>query len=179
MSERKPKSMSFESWIDRQIRDADERGLFDDLPGKGKPLNIKPAAGDEDFGQAWARDYALREGVPPEEFLPTPLRLRREIERLAEAVPDMRSEQEVRDAVSDINRRVLQWRKIPVGPPVHVPLVNRDEMLTLWRAAQRDRAARAAQGLARSGDRPADQGGASRSGRRRRTGWPPWRKRLS
>jgi hypothetical protein len=108
MTERKPKSMSFESWIDRQIRDADERG------------------------QAWARDYALREGVPSEEFLPTPLRLRREIERLADVVPDLRSEQEVRDAVSDINRRVLQWRKIPVGPPVHVRLVSKDEMLALW-----------------------------------------------
>ncbi|HEY1698582.1 MAG TPA: DUF1992 domain-containing protein [Trebonia sp.] len=175
MTERKPKSMSFESWIDRQIRDADERGLFDDLPGKGKPLNIKPTAGDGDFGQAWARDYALREGVPPEEFLPTPLRLRREIERLADVVPDMRSEQEVRDAVSDINRRVLQWRKIPVGPPVHVRLVNKDEMLTLWRTAQKDHAARAARAT-QPGDRPGSRAGGSGS-RRRRALWLPWRKR--
>lgn len=175
MTERKPKGMSFESWIDRQIRDADERGLFDDLPGQGKPLNIRPTAGDGDFGQAWARDYALREGVPPEEFLPTPLRLRREIERLADVVPDMRSEQEVRDAVSDINRRVLQWRKIPVGPPVHVRLVNKDEMLTLWRTAQQDRAARAARAT-QPGDRPGSRAGGSAS-RRRRARWLPWRKR--
>lgn len=171
MTERKPKSMSFESWIDRQIRDADERGVFDDLPGKGKPLNIKPTAGDGDFGQAWARDYALREGVPPEEFLPTPLRLRREIERLADVVPDMRSEQEVRDAVSDINRRVLQWRKIPVGPPVPVRLVNKDEMLTLWRTAQRDRAERAAARAAQPGE-PAS----APERRGRRLGWRRRRK---
>jgi hypothetical protein len=33
--------------------------------------------------------------VQPEEFLPTPLRLRREIERLAEAVGELRSEDDV------------------------------------------------------------------------------------
>lgn len=28
----------FESWIDRQIREAQERGEFDDLPGAGEPI---------------------------------------------------------------------------------------------------------------------------------------------
>jgi DnaJ family protein C protein 28 len=32
----------WESWIDGQIRDAQKRGAFDDLPGKGKPLNLTP-----------------------------------------------------------------------------------------------------------------------------------------
>lgn len=72
----------------------------------------------------------------PEEFLPTPLRLRREAEKLAEAVPHMRSEDEVRAAVSDINRRILQWRKIPDGPPVYVRLANKDAMLACWRDAR-------------------------------------------
>jgi DnaJ family protein C protein 28 len=31
-----------ESWIDEQIRQAQERGEFDDLPGKGKPLDLTP-----------------------------------------------------------------------------------------------------------------------------------------
>src|ERR1700739_2320210 len=82
MTERKPPQMKFSTWIDQQIADAERRGVFDDLPGKGKPLNIKPGAADGDYGQAWLRDYARREGVPVEEMLPTPLRLRREIERL-------------------------------------------------------------------------------------------------
>ena len=32
----------WESWIDQRIREAQERGEFDDLPGKGQPLNLTP-----------------------------------------------------------------------------------------------------------------------------------------
>jgi hypothetical protein len=134
MTERKPQGMSFTSWIDQQILDAEKRGVFDNLPGAGKPLELN-RGGDADYGQAWIRDYARREGVPPEEFLPTPLRLRKEIERLTETVADMGSEREVREVVGDLNRRILQWRRIPVGPPVFVRLVDSGEMVDRWRAA--------------------------------------------
>jgi hypothetical protein len=126
--------MGYTTWIDQQIADAERRGLFDDLPGAGKPLNLKPAGGD--YGDAWARDYARREGLQPEEFLPTPLRLRREIERLTEAVGGFRSEAEIREVAADINRRIVEWRRIPVGPPVHVRLVDADDLVARWRAAQ-------------------------------------------
>ncbi len=141
MTERKPRQQSFTSWIDQQIADAENRGVFENLPGAGKPLNIKPT-GDGDFGQAWIRDSARREGVTPEEFLPTPLKLRREIEQLTETVGEMRSEAEVREIFGDLNRRIIEWRRIPVGPPIHVRLVNTDEMVARWRAA---RAAKATQ----------------------------------
>ncbi len=134
MAERKPRDMSFGSWIDQQVADAERRGVFANLPGAGKPLDIRPEGGD--YGQAWVRDYARREGVPPEELLPAPLRLRREAERLAGAVPEMGSEREVREAAGELNRRILDWRRIPVGPPVFVRLVDADEMARRWRAAQ-------------------------------------------
>jgi DnaJ family protein C protein 28 len=39
----KPKGRKdWENWIDQQIREAQERGAFDDLPGKGKPLDLTP-----------------------------------------------------------------------------------------------------------------------------------------
>lgn len=85
--------MGFTSWIDQQMAEAERRGVFDDLPGAGKPLNLRPGAADGDYGQAWLRDYARREGVAAEEMLPTPLRLRREVERLAETAGEFRSEQ--------------------------------------------------------------------------------------
>src|SRR5260370_21466333 len=81
MTERKPPDLSFTSWIDRQINEAAERGAFDNLPGAGKPLP-KPTAADA--AQAWLRDYLRREGVSADELLPTPLKLRKETERLAE-----------------------------------------------------------------------------------------------
>src|SRR5215472_9297380 len=135
MTERKPREMSFTSWIDQQILDAERRGVFDNLPGAGKPLDLKPDDGG-DYGAAWVRDYARREGVAAEDFLPTPLKLRREAERLAESVADMRSEQEVREVVGELNGRILAWRRIPMGPPVFVRLMDSGEMVDRWRAAQ-------------------------------------------
>jgi Domain of unknown function (DUF1992) len=134
MTDRKPQGMSFPTWIDQQIAEAEQRGVFDDLPGKGKPLDLKPTGGD--YGDAWVRDYARREGVQPDEFLPTPLRLRREIEKLTEVVGEFRSEGEIREVAGDINRRIVEWRRIPVGPPVHVRLVNADDLVARWRAAR-------------------------------------------
>jgi Domain of unknown function (DUF1992) len=134
MTERKPPEISFASWIDRQINEAAEQGAFDNLPGAGKPLPRRGEAGD---GQAWLRDYMRREGVSAEELLPTPLRLRKEIERLAATVQDLRSEDEVRELVAGLNQRILEWRRIPTGPPVFLRLVDEETMVTRWRDAQR------------------------------------------
>lgn len=132
MTGRKPAGLSFGSWIDQQISDAADRGAFDDLPGAGKPL---PRRRDDYDGQAWLRDYLKREGVSADEMLPPPLKLRKEREQLAAAAPGMRSEQEVRDAVSDLNWRIVQHRRIPVGPPVFVALVDEEAMVASWQAA--------------------------------------------
>jgi hypothetical protein len=132
MTERKPPGMSFTSWIDQQISEAQQRGAFDNLPGAGQPL---PKRREADDGQAWLREYLRREGVSTDELLPAPLKLRKEIERLAEAAPGMSSEQEVRDVAGELNRRIVAWRRIPMGPPIFVPLVNTEAMVTRWREA--------------------------------------------
>jgi hypothetical protein len=125
--------MSFTSWVDQQINEAAERGLFDNLAGAGKPL---PDPREEDFGQAWLREYVRREGVPAEDMLPTPLRLRKDIERLGERVPHVRSEQQVREAVAELNERIMDWRRLPLGPPIFVPLVDAELMVSRWRDAR-------------------------------------------
>jgi Domain of unknown function (DUF1992) len=133
MTERKPPGMTFTSWIDRQISEAAQRGAFDNLPGAGKPLPKR--AGDDD-GQAWLRDYLRREGVSAEEFLPTPLKLRKEVEQLTATVQDLGREQEVREAVAELNRRIIQWRRIPEGPPLFLRLVDEDMLVRRWRDGQ-------------------------------------------
>ena len=176
MTERKPPQTGFASWIDQQVADAERRGVFDGLPGAGKPLNLRPGAPDGDYGQAWLRDYASREGVPAEEMLPTPLRLRREIERLAETAGEFRSEQEVREAAADLNRRIVEWRRLPVGPPVHVRLVNADDLVARWHGARSERAAREAAARA-AGRPPADLSQAPAPRRPRWRAWRPGRRR--
>jgi len=137
MTDRKPLQHSFPSWIDQQIADAEKRGVFDNLPGNGKPI---PRRQEADFTQAWLRDKLRREGVPTEEMLPTPLRLRRESERLTAGQLSLRSEQEVREAVAELNTRIVDWRRNSIGgPPIPVPLVKEDEAVAAWhqtRAAQ-------------------------------------------
>lgn len=131
MTERKPREISFASWIDQQIAEAADRGAFDDLPGAGKPI---PRRGGTD---AWLQDYLRREGVSADELLPTPLRLRKEVEGLAGTVQDLRSEDEVREVVRDLNRRILEWRRIPTGPPVYLRLVDEEAVVDRWRDARR------------------------------------------
>lgn len=134
MTERKPADMSFPTWVEKQIHDAEERGAFDNLPGAGKPL---PKSDEADEGQAWLRDYLRREGVSTEEMLPTPLRLRKEAERLADTVHLLASEQHVREAVAELNERIMKWRRIPLdGPPIFVALVDEEAMLTRWTEAR-------------------------------------------
>jgi Domain of unknown function (DUF1992) len=130
MTERKPAGMSFTSWIDQQIGAAEERGAFDNLPGAGQPL---PKRREADEGLAWLREFLRREGVSTDELLPTPLRLRKEVERLAESVQELRSEQEVRDVVAALNRQIVEWRRIPQGPPIFVRLVDAEAMVARWR----------------------------------------------
>jgi hypothetical protein len=143
--------------------------VFDNLPGAGKPI---PHRRDADFTQAWLRDKLRREGVPTEEMLPTPLRLRRESERLRAGLASLRSAQEVRDAVAELNARILDWRRNSTddGPPIPVPLVKEDQAIAAWREA------RAAQPPAASEAPPASETSAA-SGRPRRRWWRRWSRR--
>jgi hypothetical protein len=151
MTERKPQGMSFRSWIDQQISEATERGAFDNLAGAGKPLRGR---GDPDDPDAWVLDWVRREGVPTEELLPTPLRLRKQAAQLAESVPDFASEQEVRDAVAELNDRIMEWRRLPIGPPIFVRLVDSEAMVAKWRAERPEPPA--AEPVAQPGDTDAE-----------------------
>jgi hypothetical protein len=132
MTDRKPAGLSFTSWIDQQISEAAERGAFDDLPGAGKPL---PKGNDFD-GQAWLADYVRRQGGSIEDTLPAPLRLRKQRELLAEAVPKFRTQEQVREAAAELNEQIMKWRKLPQDPPIFVPLVDTEGMVKLWLTAR-------------------------------------------
>jgi hypothetical protein len=133
MTERKPPGVGFESWIDKQIREATERGEFDNLPGAGKPL---PGADTPYDGDWWLKDHLRREGTPGDSLLPTPLRLRKEIQLLPEAVRALPHERAVREVVADINDRVRAWWRSSSGPQVHVGLVDVEVVLDGWRAGR-------------------------------------------
>ncbi|MBN6039234.1 DUF1992 domain-containing protein [Amycolatopsis sp. 195334CR] len=133
MTERKPPGVDFESWVDRQIRVAQARGEFDDLPGQGKPLPGLRGPRDEHW---WLKDYLRREGVSAGALLPESLLLRKELERLPEVVRELRTEAEVREHVRVLNRRIAEWMRMPTGPAVPVGMADADEVVETWRAAR-------------------------------------------
>ena len=148
MTERKPPGASFESWVDKQISDAVDRGEFDNVPGAGKPI----ANLDKPYDEVWVAGLLRREGVSTEDMLPTPLRLRKEIERLPETVRKLRSEEAVRDVVAELNQRILAEVRLPSGPPIPVAPVKVDAVVARWRD---DREAAALQAAAEAAAREA------------------------
>lgn len=123
----------YESVIDQQIRMAEERGDFADLPGRGKPLPGLDGPDDENW---WVRRWVEREGVPSDALLPTPLQLRKEAEQLPETVRDLPTEEAVRATVAALNRRIAEWVRAPSGPAVPVKRVDAEAIVRGWREAR-------------------------------------------
>jgi hypothetical protein len=134
MTERKPPGVSFESWVEKQIRQAQERGAFDDLPGAGKPLRGLDKPHDEMW---WIKQKMDREGLSADALLPESLKLRKEIDRLPATVRALPSERLVHDAVGELNRRIAAWLRAPSGPQVHVAPVDAEEVVARWRESRR------------------------------------------
>lgn len=131
MTERKPPGMKFETWIEKQIREAEDRGAFENLPGAGKPI---PGLGGPQEEQWWVKNYIRRERLDTDPLLPTPVLLRKEIERLPETVRELRTEQEVRDTVAELNQRIVAWLRDGSGPQIHVGRVSADRIVEGWLA---------------------------------------------
>jgi hypothetical protein len=108
VTERKPPGMPFETWVDRQIARAQERGDFSRLPGGPlKDLDREQTAYD------WALAKARREGVDTGAMLPPGLRLRRERDDLPERAARLATEGEVRALAEDYNARVEAFWRLP------------------------------------------------------------------
>jgi DnaJ-like protein len=128
MTERKAPGVSFESWVDKQIREAEERGAFKDLPGAGKPLPDRGGHYDENW---WVKGKLRREGVS---LLPPTLRVRKEAEdALAEAMRAP-SERVVRRIMGEINEQIREALRRPLdGPPLNLVPFDIEGVVHDWR----------------------------------------------
>ncbi|MCX4869098.1 MULTISPECIES: DUF1992 domain-containing protein [unclassified Streptomyces] len=131
MTERKPAGVSFESWVDKQIRESEQRGDISQLPGFGKPLDSIGAPYDENW---WIKQKLQREGVS---VLPPALALRKQAEDVAESVSGVRTEAEVRRMLSEVNEKIAAAiRRPPPGPPLNLKPFDVDAMVDEWRTAR-------------------------------------------
>jgi len=129
-TERHGEGRRFESWVERQIREATERGEFDNLPGAGQPIPGLNGRDDEDW---WVKGFLEREKISPP--LPTTLALRREIAELPQTLADVPDEKSVREIVADLNERIRDTHRRRVdGPPILLRVVDADRAVADWAA---------------------------------------------
>ncbi|MFF9077318.1 DUF1992 domain-containing protein [Streptomyces sp. NPDC014872] len=132
MTERKPPGVSFESWVDKQIRESEQRDDISRLPGFGRPIDGLAAPYDEDW---WIKRKLRREGVS---VLPPALALRKEAEDVREAVSRARTEAEVRRLLTGVDEKIrAAVRRPPPGPPLNLEPFDIEAMVEEWRAAHR------------------------------------------
>jgi len=131
---RKPPGVSFETWVDSQIRSAQEAGAFENLAGAGRPL---PRRDREQSSYEWALEWARRENGSPEGMLPPGMALRKERDDLPGVVAGQPSEAAVRALVEDFNARVQEhWRRPQDGPDVVPGMADLDGLLAHWHATR-------------------------------------------
>lgn len=132
MTERKPSGVGFQSWVERQIREATERGVFDNLPGAGKPIDDLDEPHDELW---WVKRKLRRENFS---YLPPTIALRKEAEEALEAASRAGSEAEVRRIVADINARIVEGnRKAASGPPLNLMPFDVEAVVAAWHEGAR------------------------------------------
>lgn len=120
----------FESLVDKQIREAIERGEFDNLPGAGKPI---PGAGRPDDELWWVRQKLREEGLSMP--LPPSLALRKDAEQALAEARRARSENEIREILTEINDRIRTAIRNGIsGPPLNLMPYDIDEVISEWRA---------------------------------------------
>ena len=125
MTQRKPPGMGFESWIDKQIREAQERGEFDNLPSAGKPL---PGA-----GEPLEEDWWIKRKVREEEGtagLPPSLVLRRQAETAKARALTAPTDAEARAIIEEMNAKILDALRKPLsGPPLNLMPFDVEQLL--------------------------------------------------
>jgi hypothetical protein len=131
MTERKPPGIGFQTWVERQIREAMERGEFDHLPGAGKPIPDLDKPHDELW---WVKQKLRREHLS---YLPPTLALRKEAEDALAAALQARSERQVRRILTAINRKIAEGNRTAAsGPPLNLTPHDVDRVVGDWRQRQ-------------------------------------------
>lgn len=127
MTQRKPANVSWETFVERQIREAQEAGEFDNLPGFGKPM---PELDEPDDDLWWIKNLLQQEKLS---ILPPSLEIHRTVERELKTTMRLPTEAQVRRAVARLNDQIRKANfAITWGPPSTIGPLDVDEIVGRW-----------------------------------------------
>lgn len=153
-------------WVDLQVQQAMERGEFDDLPGRGKPIADLGGDHDPDW---WVKKLIEREQITG--VLPPALAIRKEDAELDARLDKITTEREARREVEEFNERVRRAIYTPPTGPSSPPVITQQRDVDATLEAWRDR--RTARIEAQRAALTAQESKDAADKRRRR----PWRRR--
>lgn len=87
---------------DRRIEEAMREGKFDNLPGRGKPLDLEPMPAEENARLMWWAIKLMRNA----DFTPDEVRLRKQVDTLRDELAAAKNEHRVTYLVTAINATV-------------------------------------------------------------------------
>jgi DnaJ homologue, subfamily C, member 28, conserved domain len=128
VTQRKPPGVTWESWIDRQIRRAQERGEFHHLPGEGQPIPDLDKRFDE---LRWVKDKLVREELS---YMSPSVALRKQVHDAVQAASRAESETEVRQLIAEINKKIRDANRKGIrGPSLMLMPFAPDRVVREWR----------------------------------------------
>jgi hypothetical protein len=128
MTERKPPGVKWESWVEKQIREAQQQGDFDDLLGKGKPIS--------DLGRNYDPNWWVKQLLQREQLsLSSPaLQIRAKVERELEKIWRCVLEEDVRSRIEALNAEIAKVNRTSIsGPPTSVAVIDVEAVVCEWR----------------------------------------------
>ncbi len=127
---RKKPGDTYERYVERIIREAQDEGEFDHLPRAGKPLPLTGVL-EEAW---WIKEKLRREKLSD---LPEALAIRHEAEQVLAAVARESDERRVRERLDELNARIRKINRTTVaGPPTTLAPLDVEEVVRRWRASR-------------------------------------------
>lgn len=130
--ERKPQNEDWESFADRKIREAQEDGAFERLPGFGKPIPGLDQPAKDDW---WLKQKLKEERLS---VMPPVLEARLKVEKTLDEIQAIDSETEVRKRLRELNEIIRQAMYSPIpGPPDGIALIDIEQTIADWKSRRK------------------------------------------
>jgi len=102
----------FQKIVEKRIKEAQERGDFDDLPGHGEPINIED---DRNIPEDLRLVHKILKNA---DCLPPELQLRKEIRQMEDMLDNIPDEKEKYRQIKKINFKIMQLNMMGKGSPL-------------------------------------------------------------